>query len=97
MILSSSCASFGKGIESYKIEQVLEIITENAGSYYMKIKFNRPPKKKLRESLVKEEFKNRFPQMGNRTVYIKEYLGKLYGEYLYDITVDGVNTISRKE
>ena len=87
MLSSSSCAST-KDIENCSIKKVLKVIAENNDLYYMHVKFSHCASKELRESLIKEELRNRFPIIGNRTVYVEEYLGKMYNEYKYEIKIE---------
>jgi hypothetical protein len=88
MILSSlSCAS-KKNIENCEIKEVLKATAENNDLYYMHIKFSHCASKKLRETIVKNELMSRFPLTRNRTIYVKEYLGKMYNEYKYEIKVE---------
>jgi hypothetical protein len=61
----------------------------------MHIKFSRCASKELRENLVKEELRNRFPLIGNRTIYVEEYLGKMYNEYKYEINVECVSLFGK--
>ena len=87
MLSSSSCAS-KKDIENCAIKKVLKAIAENNDLYYMQVKFSHCASKELRENLIKEELRNRFPIVGNRTIYVEEYLEKMYNEYKYEITVE---------
>ena len=86
MLSSSSCAS-KKDIGNCEIRKVLKATSESNDLYYMQVKFSRCTSKELRENLIKEELRNRFPIIGNRTIYMEEYLGKMYNEYKYEINV----------
>ena len=88
IILSSSSCASKKGIENCEIKEVLRVVAESDDLYYMQVKFNHCTSKELRESLIKEELRNRFPIIGNRTIYVEEYLGKMYNEYKYEIKVE---------
>ena len=77
-----------KGIENCDIKEILKVTAENNDSYYMQVKFSHCASKRLREDLIKEELRSRFPLIGNRTVYVSEYLGKMYNEYKYEIKVE---------
>ncbi|MDR1003459.1 MAG: hypothetical protein LBL97_00405 [Prevotellaceae bacterium] len=90
VLLSSSCASW-KNIENCEIQRVIVITDESDDLYYLRVKFNSCASKELRENLVKEELRNRFPLIGNKTIYVEEYPGKLYNEYNYKIKVGGVS------
>jgi hypothetical protein len=87
MLFPSSCAS-RKSIENCEVKEILKVTVESDDLYYMHIKFSRCVSKELRENLIKEELRNRFPLIGNRMIYVKEYLGKMYNEYKYEIKVD---------
>ncbi len=87
MLSFSSCAS-KKNIENCEIKEVLEIVDKNDNSYVMQVKFKNCTSKELRETLVKNELMNRFPLTKDRTIYVEEYVGKLYNEYRYGIKVE---------
>jgi hypothetical protein len=86
-VLSSSSCTSKKGVENCKIKEVLKVTSEKNDSYYMQVKFSNCASKELREILVKEELRNRFPLIGNKTIYMEEHLGKIYNEYKYEIKV----------
>ena len=86
-LISSSCVS-NKGIGNCVIKKVSSVIVENDDLYYMKILFNHCTSKELRENLVKDEMKNRFPLTKDRTIRVEEYLGKIYNEYRYEIKIE---------
>ncbi|MDR2410569.1 MAG: hypothetical protein LBE13_21000 [Bacteroidales bacterium] len=86
MLSSSSCAST-KDIENCAIKKVLKVIAENNDLYYMHVKFSHCASKELRETLLKEEIRSRFPLLHDKTIYVEEYLGKMYNEYKYEIKV----------
>jgi predicted membrane chloride channel (bestrophin family) len=75
-------------MENCEIKKVLKATAENNDLYYMQVKFSHCTSKELRENLIKEELRNRFPIIGNRTIYVKEYLGKMYNEYKYEIKAE---------
>jgi len=54
----------------------------------MWVKFSHCASKELREALIKEEIRSRFPLLHNKTIYVGEYLGKMYNEYKYEIKVN---------
>jgi len=87
MLSFSSCVS-KKSIENCEIKEVLKATAENNNLYYMHIKFIHCVSRELRETLVKDELMNRFPITRNRTIYVEEYLGKMYNEYKYEIKVE---------
>lgn len=87
MLSSSSCAS-KKNIEDCKIDKVLKVLAESNDLYHLQVKFSHCASKELREILVKNELMNRFPLTKNRTIYVEEYLGKMYNEYRYKIKVE---------
>jgi hypothetical protein len=89
MILSSSSCISKKNGKNCEIKEILKVTAENNGlNYYMHIKFSHCTSKELRETLVKNELMNRFPLTRNRTIYVEEYLGKMYNEYKYEIKVE---------
>jgi hypothetical protein len=87
MLSSSSCAST-KDIENCEIKKVLDVVVKNDNLYSMQIRFNRCTSKELRETLVKNELMNRFPLTKDRTIYVEEYLGKMYNEYRYEVRIE---------
>ncbi len=87
MLSSSSCVS-KKSIENCKIEKVLDIVNRNDNLYIMQVRFNSCTSNELRRLLIKEELINRFPLIGNRTIYAEEYAGKIYNEYRYEVKVE---------
>jgi hypothetical protein len=87
IIILSSCSMPNKGVENCKIEKILKV-TSHDNLYYMQVKFNHCNSKELRETLIKEEIRNQFPLLQNETIYIEEYLGKMYNEYKYEIKVE---------
>jgi hypothetical protein len=74
-------------METCEIKEVLKVV-ENNDLYYMQVKFNHCASKESRESLIKEELRNRFPLIRNKTIQVEEYLGKMYNEYKYEIKVE---------
>ena len=88
MILTFSSCISKRNIENCEIKEVLRAAAENNDLYYMQIKFNYCTSRDLRETLVQNELINRFPLTKNRTIYINEYLGKIYNEYKYEIKVE---------
>ena len=87
ILFLSSCVST-KSIENCEIEKVITVTAKSDNSYFMQVRFNRCTSKELRENLIKEEIRNRFPLLHDKTIYVKEYYGKLYNEYRYGITVE---------
>ena len=87
ILIFSPCIS-KRNIKNCEIKEVLRAAAENNDLYYMQIKFNYCTSRDLRETLVQNELINRFPLTKNRTIYIKEYLGKIYNEYKYEIKVE---------
>jgi len=87
MLSSSSCAS-KKNIENCEIKEVLKATAKNDDLYYMHIKFSHCASKKIRETLVRNELMNRFPLTKSKTIYVEEFLGKMYNEYKYEIKVE---------
>lgn len=86
MLSLSSCVST-KECENCKIEKVLDIVVKNDNLYSMQVKFNRCTSKEKRETLVKNELINKYPKIKNKTIYVDEYLGKMYNEYRYEISI----------
>jgi hypothetical protein len=77
-----------KSMENCKIIKVIKVTAESNNSYYMQVKFNHCTSNEHRETLIKNEIRNRFPLIGDRTIRLEEYLGKLHGEYKYEIKVE---------
>lgn len=86
MLSSSSCVST-KECENCKIEKVLDIVVKNDNLYSMQIRFNRCTSMEMREALVKNELINKYPTIKNKMIYVDEYLGKMYNEYRYEISI----------
>ena len=86
MLFSSSCAS-KKSIEDCKIDKVLKAIAASDELYHLQVKFSHCASIELRETLIKEEIRSRFPLLHDKTIYVEEYLGKMYNEYKYKIKV----------
>ncbi|GAB6013234.1 hypothetical protein MK137Hg34_000279400 [Viscerimonas tarda] len=70
-----------------EIKEALKVV-ENNDLYYIHVKFNNFTSKESRESLIKEEMRNRFPLIRNKTIQVEEYLGKMYNEYKYEIKIE---------
>lgn len=87
LLSSSSCAS-KKNMENCEIKKVIKVTVANNDLYFMHIQFSNCASKEFREALVKNELMNRFPLNKNRTIYVEEYLGKMYNEYKYEIKVE---------
>lgn len=87
MMLSLGCVT-NKNMENCKIKKVLRVTAESNDSYYMQVKFTHCASKESRETLIKEELRNRFPLISNKTIQVEEYLGKIYNEYKYEIKVE---------
>ena len=87
MISIPSCTT-NKPLEHCEIKKVSSMIVINDDLYSMKIKFSDRASKETREKLVKEELKSSFPSTQNKTITIREHLGKKYNEYLYTIKVE---------
>lgn len=87
MVLSVSCVS-NKGMKNCEIIKVIKATVESNDSYYMHVEFNHCTSKEQRKILIKEELRSRFPLIGERTIHLEEYLGKMYNEYKYEIKVE---------
>lgn len=88
MMFFPSCCTYGKNMENCEMKEVLKATAESEDSYYMYVKFSHCTSKELRENLIKEELMSRFPLTKGKTIYVKEYLGKMYSEYKYEIKVE---------
>jgi hypothetical protein len=75
-------------METCEIKKVLRVIGENNDSYYMQVRFSGCTSKESRETLIKDEMRKRFPLIGDRTIHVVEYLGKMYNEYKYEIKIE---------
>jgi hypothetical protein len=87
LLLLLNCIS-NKNMENCKIKTVLRVSQDSENSYFMHVKFNTCKAEGERIALIKNELKARFPFVENKTIKVKEYLGKMYNEYKYDIQVE---------
>ncbi len=76
-----------KNMRNCEIKEILKVTVKSSDLYYMNVRFSHCKFKEYRKILIKNEMTNRFPLVKNKTIYVDEYLGKLYNEYKYEITI----------
>ena len=94
MVYSASCVSLNN-CEKCNIEKVLDFAVINKYSYSMQVRFNHCKLRKDREDLVKKEMIKKYPNVKKEAIYIDEYLGKMYNEYRYKISIKVDEGIAR--
>ncbi len=88
LVITSCCSYNKKNMENCEIKKVLRVTNENDNLYYIHVQFSSCSSKKSRENLIKDEMRNRFPSIQNRTIHVEEYLGKMYNEYKYEVKIE---------
>lgn len=83
----TSCIA-NKNMKNCEIKEISEFTVQKDGSYYIKAKFNHCELNVDRENLIKEEMKKRFPTINDKAIFVKEYLGKIYNEYKYEVRIE---------
>lgn len=86
-ILLWSCF-MSKNMKNCEIKEVLKLTIEGDNVYYVQVLFNHCVSVESREYLVREELKKRYSIDSDKKINIKEYLGKMYNEYKYEVKVE---------
>ena len=86
LISNTSCVTTQKN-DNCSIEKVLNVVANDDSTYYMEVTFNCCALRNEREARVKKELTNKYPQTKDKTLHINEYLGKMYNEYKYEISI----------